>query len=178
MALVVKNTACQSGRHNRHGFGPWVGMITWRNTWQPTPVFLPGESHGQRSLVGYGPYGHKESDMTEANLCIFLMEMFALSYVNVLYIYPRLCLQVVPPNDSEPTWQTSMLYSDIVPLTYVNETICMVICPSTDSSQSFYGPGWIIWYQDYPKSILWMRGLVPFCFKTFLPFINRLLVTI
>ena len=79
---MVKNTACQSGRHNRHGFGPWVRMITWRNAWQPTSVFLPGESHGQRSLAGYGPYGHKESDMTEANLCIFLMEMFALSYVS------------------------------------------------------------------------------------------------
>ena len=34
--------------------------------WLPTPVFLPGESHGQRSLVGYSPWGHKESDMTEA----------------------------------------------------------------------------------------------------------------
>ena len=33
--------------------------------WQPTPVFLPGESHGQRSLVGYSPWGHKESDTTE-----------------------------------------------------------------------------------------------------------------
>ena len=39
---------------------------TWRRAWQPTPVFLPEESHGQRSLVGYSPCGHKESDMTEA----------------------------------------------------------------------------------------------------------------
>ena len=38
----------------------------WRGTWQPTPVFLPGESHGQRSLVGYSPLGCKESDVTEA----------------------------------------------------------------------------------------------------------------
>ena len=37
----------------RLGFSPWVGKITWRNKWQPTPVFLPGESHGQRSLTGY-----------------------------------------------------------------------------------------------------------------------------
>ena len=42
-----------------------VGMIPWRRTWQPTPVFLPGEPHGQRNLAGYGPCGHKESDMTE-----------------------------------------------------------------------------------------------------------------
>ena len=35
----------------RHGFSPWVGKIPWRRAWQPTPVFLPGESHGQRSLA-------------------------------------------------------------------------------------------------------------------------------
>ena len=46
-------------------FDPQVGKIRWRRAWQPTPVFLPGESHGQRSLVGYSPKGHKESDMTE-----------------------------------------------------------------------------------------------------------------
>ena len=38
----------------------------WGRKWQPTPVFLPGESHGQRSLAGYSPWGHKESDTTEA----------------------------------------------------------------------------------------------------------------
>ena len=43
----------------------WVGTISWRRKWQPTPVLLPGESHGWRSLVGYGPWDHKESDMTE-----------------------------------------------------------------------------------------------------------------
>ena len=41
---------------------PWVGKIPWRSEWQPTPGFLPGESHGQRSLVGYSPWGHGESD--------------------------------------------------------------------------------------------------------------------
>ena len=40
-------------------------MIMWSRKWQPTPVFLPGESHGQRSLLGYGPWGHKELDSTE-----------------------------------------------------------------------------------------------------------------
>ena len=39
----------------RPGFHPWVGKIPWRRKWQPTPVFLPGESHGRRSLVGYSP---------------------------------------------------------------------------------------------------------------------------
>ena len=42
-----------------------VRMIPWKGKWQPTPVFLPGTSHGQRSLAGYSPWGHKESDMTD-----------------------------------------------------------------------------------------------------------------
>ena len=43
----------------------WVGKISWRRKWQPTPVFLHGKVHGQRSLGGYSPWGHKESDTTE-----------------------------------------------------------------------------------------------------------------
>ena len=46
-------------------FHPRVGKIPWRRKWQPTPVFLPGEIHGQRSLAGYSPWDHKESDTTE-----------------------------------------------------------------------------------------------------------------
>ena len=49
----------------RPGFDPWVRKIPWQRAWQPTPVFLPGESHGQRSLAGYSPWGCKESDMPE-----------------------------------------------------------------------------------------------------------------
>ena len=47
------------------GFDPWVGKIPWRRAWQPTPVFLPGESHGQRSLAGCTPCGRRESDRTK-----------------------------------------------------------------------------------------------------------------
>ena len=49
----------------RPRFDPWVEKITWRRKWQPTPVLLPGKSHGCRSLVGYSPWGLKESDMIE-----------------------------------------------------------------------------------------------------------------
>ena len=55
-----KEPTCPCRRCKRHGFDPLVGKIPWRRAWQPTPVFLPGESHGQRSLVGYSPQGHKE----------------------------------------------------------------------------------------------------------------------
>ena len=49
----------------RHGFNPWVWKIPWRRKWQPIPVFLPGKSHGQRSLAVYHTWGHKEFHMTE-----------------------------------------------------------------------------------------------------------------
>ena len=60
-----KEPTCHFRRHKRYEFDPWVGKIPWRRTWQPTPVFLPGEFHGQRNLAGYSPWGHKESDTTE-----------------------------------------------------------------------------------------------------------------
>ena len=47
------------------GFNPWAGKTPWRRKCQPTPVFLPGESHGRRTFVGYSPQGHNESDTTE-----------------------------------------------------------------------------------------------------------------
>ena len=61
---VVKNLPTSS-RHRRWGFDPWIGKIPWSRKWQLTPVFLSGTSHGQRSLAGYSPQGHKESDTTE-----------------------------------------------------------------------------------------------------------------
>ena len=52
-----KEPARQCRKQKRWGFDPWVGKIPWRRAWQPTPVFLPGESHGQRSLADYSPQG-------------------------------------------------------------------------------------------------------------------------
>ena len=50
-----KEPVCQCRRHKKQGFDPWVGKTLWRRAWQPAAVFLPGESHGQRSLVGFSP---------------------------------------------------------------------------------------------------------------------------
>ena len=61
-----KEPVCQSRRYKRFRLSPWVGKIPWRRAWQPTPAFLSGESHGQRSLVGYSPWCCKESNTTEA----------------------------------------------------------------------------------------------------------------
>ena len=54
--LSDKKSTCQC---RRHGFNPGVRKIPWRRKWQPTPVFLPGKSHRQKSLAGYSPWGHK-----------------------------------------------------------------------------------------------------------------------
>ena len=72
MVLVVKKPPANAesaqkmqNLPNRCGFTSWVGKIPWRRAWQPTPGFLPGEPHGQGSLAGYNPEGHKELDTTE-----------------------------------------------------------------------------------------------------------------
>ena len=54
---------------------------SWRRKWQPTPVFLPGKSHGQRSLVGYSPWGRKESDMTDFTYFLTAFFMVQLSHL-------------------------------------------------------------------------------------------------
>ena len=68
VVLLVKNPPASAGDIRDTGSGwrdPWVGKIPWWRAWQPIPIFLPRVSHGQRSLAGYNPQGHKESDMTE-----------------------------------------------------------------------------------------------------------------
>ena len=60
--LSRKESACQC---RRHVFDPWIGKTPWRRAWQPAPLFLPGESHGQRSLVGSSSLGCKDSEMTQ-----------------------------------------------------------------------------------------------------------------
>ena len=57
--------ACNAGDIGNSSLIPGLSTFPWRRKWQPTPIFLPGESQGQRNLAGYHPWGHKESDMTE-----------------------------------------------------------------------------------------------------------------
>ena len=63
--LTGKESTCQCRRHKTCGFNPRVRKIPWKREWKPTPVFLPRELRGQRSLVGYSPWDCKESDTTE-----------------------------------------------------------------------------------------------------------------
>ena len=62
VAPAIKNLIQQTQ------FSSWVGKISWRRTWQPTPIFLPGESHEQRILAGYGPWGCRESHKDTHNI--------------------------------------------------------------------------------------------------------------
>ena len=65
VVLMVKNPPASAEDIRNVGSISGLGRFPWRRAWQPTPVFLPGESHGQRSLAGYSPWGRKELDTTE-----------------------------------------------------------------------------------------------------------------
>ena len=71
---MVRNLPSAAGDARDMDLGPWVRKIPWKRKWQPTPEFLPGKPHGQRSLVSYSPWGHRGSDTTEhaGMLIVFL----------------------------------------------------------------------------------------------------------
>ena len=89
--LSCKEAACQCPRHKRHRFDPWVRKTPWIRKWQPTPVYLPGQSHGRRSLVGYSLWCHKELNMTEwlsiHSCCLYIPEWVS----EVTQLCPTLC---------------------------------------------------------------------------------------
>ena len=80
---------------------PWVGKIPWRKKWQPTPVFFPGKSNGQRSLVGCSPWGHEESDTAEQ-----LPFHFSLSCIGEGNGNPLQCSCLENPMDGGAWWAT------------------------------------------------------------------------
>ena len=92
-----KEPACQCRRHKRHGFHPWVGKIPWRRAWQPTPIFLPEESHGESSLTGYIVHGvaqcwtwlkwHSTHMVVKFNL--FTMRILRISTDSTYWICPK-----------------------------------------------------------------------------------------
>ena len=82
--LSSKESTCNAGDAGDLGVIPWVVKIPWRRKWQPTSVFLPGKSHGERSQVDHSPWGHKESDTTEwlsththTHFCVWLVWLIA-----------------------------------------------------------------------------------------------------
>ena len=99
-----QRSTCQCRRWRRLRFDPWVGKILWRRKRQPTPVFLPGKSHGQSSLVGYSSGGgHKESDTTEYILLVKYIYAAAAA-AKSLQSCPTLCdpIDGSPPGSAIP----------------------------------------------------------------------------
>ena len=94
---LVAQTVKRLSAMQRPGFDPWVGKIPWRRKWQPTPVFLPGKSHGPRSLIGYRPWGRKESDTTSLSLSLYLLYRDWL-FITVLQTVPTYWLETANIN--------------------------------------------------------------------------------
>ena len=108
--LSGKEPACQCRRCE---FDPWVGKIPWRRKWQPTPVLLLGKSHGQRSLVGYRPWGQKEVAITEwlsahtsfLQWVVFVPDQKSVVCVCVyLYLYSLFCSIICSFTDATLSW--------------------------------------------------------------------------
>ena len=89
-----KEPTCQCRRHKSLGFDPWIEKIPWRREWQPTPVFSPGDFHGQSSLEGYSPWGCTESDTTEATEHACLLTV--LYRLSIYFSYLLLIVHVIP----------------------------------------------------------------------------------
>ena len=94
---IGKEPTCQCRKHKRRGFDPWVGNISWRRARQPTPVFLPGESHGQRSLAGHSPHRATQSWMHWSNLAgiVFLNNYLVIKNKKNKFILPSFILSQI-----------------------------------------------------------------------------------
>ena len=120
VVLVVEPT-WQCRRHKRFRFDPWVGKTPWRRKWQPTPLSLPGEFHGQCSLVGYSPWGRKDSDTTEATVSSFSFDQSRNKWKEIMRF---------SPDDPAPkSWICTQAYL-------------------TPSECSFYWPGVLHWISN------------------------------
>ena len=114
-------------------FDPWVGKIPWRRKWQSTPVFLPGKSHGGRSLVGYSSCGHKELDTIEqlhflsitqiVSLSSFLAEFLSFQYLNFYSsMYVLLYVNV-------PCWISTVMHRSALRAVSINQYLVSVCVP-------------------------------------------------
>ena len=112
MVLVVKNLPDSAGRHKRHEFHPRVKKIPWRRKWQPTPVFLPEESHGQRSLATM-VHGTTESCTAERLSTPSLYMSLRVSVYICVFVYMHMCLCV---------------YVYICVFVYMHMCVCVCAC--------------------------------------------------
>ena len=131
-----KESVCQCERNKRCRFNAWVRKIPWRKKWQPTPVFLPGESHEKRSLVGYSPCGSQKVGHDWAQHSSTIQEVF------VSYFWTDLPYWSTVPNWSSP-W---ILRKALVPIIL----FALIIIINGFSSLPFSSlvsvlEGWFLW---------------------------------
>ena len=121
---------CRSAR-----FIPWARRILWRREWQPTPVFLPGEFHRQRSLVGYSPRGHKEPDTTEQ-----LTQHIRISDPISEHLFERIKIRIsdrCPPWSPQGHSQQPDVETTSVPSADEGDEVHMVDTPQTLKTTTF-----------------------------------------
>ena len=111
--LSGKESTCQYKRCRRPEFDPWVGKNPWRRKWQPISVFLPGESHGQRNLAMYSPWGCKELNMTEHAYTFFNAGNYA-RWVNKMEIYVNFEWIMYVPTNFRGWWNCSFFLNFIL----------------------------------------------------------------
>ena len=123
-----KELICQCSIHNRRGFDPWFRKIPQSMAWQPTSVFLPGESKGQRSLVGYSPYSCKESDTTEATQHT--------STRRIKSLYKSLCDLAVKTNQILQ-YKLKQIINYLLKQDYANQENPLELCPQKTNSMTW-----------------------------------------
>ena len=102
VSQTVNNLSLPCGRP---GFNPWVGKILWRKKWKATPVLLPGEFDGQRSLASYCPWGHTELDMTE-----WLAQLFRIKILeHVENYHPGVIFKLYPVKQIFVVFQENLI---------------------------------------------------------------------
>ena len=121
-------SACR--RRRRYGFDLWVRKIPWGRAWQLTPVFLPEESHGQRSLVGCSPWGHTELDMTEATEHTHLTCLNS-KWIHLLWLTLRAAHPEKRPEGSQ------------MPFLVLHKAVLLPSCSRRDSAARL--PTWPLW---------------------------------
>ena len=125
---MVKNLPANAGDAGDMGLDSWVRRIPWRRKWQPTPVFLPGKSQGQRSLVGYSPQGCKEWNTTDwlststekwtglhlnlsTEICIYYTRL----YGHQLWAWQRMSTADAKTVIQTDLWDTGLLFYSFIP---------------------------------------------------------------
>ena len=172
-----KESACQCRTHTKCRFDPWVWKIPWRRKWQPTPVFLPGKSHRERNLVGYSPWGRKESDTTERLTLPLLLQ--ASRKHNKLFISTlcwcmnSVCDTASPVHSSHSRLKEQERSFLLILLSLVKETWPSFPSPSANCHDWYYQPthhsGWAETSSYLKATALWISKFKP---RWHIPFYN------